>query len=369
MRELRTEDWAATQRTNDRLDRVHELFDRVVPFRGARPLDGIGSLKAKLSIVIVAAVLTSITAVMLALALGLGSLYGVAVALLLALAMVNILARGMTRPLREMTAAADRMAGGDYEQVVAADSADEIGRLGRSFNEMAAHIVELEAQRRDLLANVSHELRTPIAVLQASIENLQDGVGSPDAGTLDVMHRQVTRLGRLVTQLLDLSRLESGMARLQPEPTDLVGVLQHVIDEAMLRVPPPTILFEGPEVTIVDGDAERLHQVFANLLDNAIAHGPANEPVRISVSTRDGRAVVQVVDGGPGIPDAIAARIFDRYVGAAHPNAVSNGLGLAIAHSIVEHHRGTIDIAPPPAGGGCCFEVTLPTAPLIHLTT
>jgi signal transduction histidine kinase len=147
-----------------------------LPFRQLRPLQRIPSLKVKLSILIVAAVGVTIAAGTVGFWLNVRPRFSVAAAVLLALAMVQILARGITTPVREMADAADRMAGGHYDQQVSADGADEIGQLARSFNLMAAHIAELEQQHRDLIANVSHELRTPLAVLQGSLENLIDGV-------------------------------------------------------------------------------------------------------------------------------------------------------------------------------------------------
>src|SRR5581483_3959786 len=132
-----------------------------------------------------------------------------------ALGMVQLLARGMTSPLRDMAAGAREMAAGDYSRRVAASSRDEVGELARAFNVMAAELAETDRIRRDLIANVSHELRTPITALQAGLENLVDGVEPPGPEQLRTMLKQAERLGRLVTQLLDLSRLESGAIPLQ----------------------------------------------------------------------------------------------------------------------------------------------------------
>src|SRR5258705_9582264 len=124
--------------------------------------------------------------------------------------MVQVLARRMTWALREMAAASRAMARGEHDLRVTASSRDEVGELARAFNTMAAELAEVDRMRRELIANVSHELRTPITSLQAMLENMIDGVEEPDAATLAALHRQVQRLGRLVTQLLDLSRLEAG---------------------------------------------------------------------------------------------------------------------------------------------------------------
>ena len=122
----------------------------------------------------------------------------------------------MTSPLREMAAAASAMARGDYDRRVRATSRDEVGELARAFNAMAADLADVERMRRDLVANVSHELRTPIGALQALLENLADGVEPTDPAALRTALAQTERLGRLVEQLLDLSRLESGGLALEP---------------------------------------------------------------------------------------------------------------------------------------------------------
>src|SRR5215213_3194147 len=116
----------------------------------------------------------------------------------------------MTSPLREMAAAASAMARGDYGRRVRATSRDEVGELARAFNAMAAELSDADRMRRELVANVSHELRTPLGALQALLENLADGVEPPDPAALRTALAQTERLGRLVAQLLDLSRLESG---------------------------------------------------------------------------------------------------------------------------------------------------------------
>ena len=129
---------------------------------------------------------------------------------LIALLLARWMARGMTQPLRDMAAAVRRMEVGDYTARVQTSSRDEVGQLAQAFNRMSAELGNLERSRRDLVANVSHELKTPIAAIRAHLENLADGVEEPDPRTLQVMLLQTERLGRLVDQLLDLSRLESG---------------------------------------------------------------------------------------------------------------------------------------------------------------
>lgn len=138
----------------------------------------------------------------------------------------------MTSPLREMATAAKAMAAGNYERRVRATSRDEVGELARAFNAMATQLSEVDRMRRDLVANASHELRTPLSALQASLENAIDGVETPDGMSLRSMHRQVQRLSVLVEQLLDLSRLESGIAPLHRRTFDVTTLLHDAVAEA-----------------------------------------------------------------------------------------------------------------------------------------
>src|SRR5829696_3873856 len=175
-----------------------------------RPLDRLRSIKVKLGVVIVATVAGTVWVLFVGLKLGLSLELRTLLAAVIALAMVQFLARGMTSPLRDMAAAASAMARGDYSRRVRATSRDEVGELARAFNAMAAELGDADRMRRELVANVSHELRTPLGALQALLENLADGVEAPDPAALQTALAQTERLGRLVEQLLDLSELEGG---------------------------------------------------------------------------------------------------------------------------------------------------------------
>ncbi|WP_245721729.1 HAMP domain-containing sensor histidine kinase [Nocardia crassostreae] len=282
-------------------------------------------------------------------------------AMLIALLLSQILAHGMTLPLRQMTAAAKRMAQGDYSHRVRATSRDEVGQLAEAFNQMAADLAAADQQRRDFIANVSHELRTPITALGAVLENLVDGVAEPDPATLRTALAQTERLSLLVSELLALSSIEAGAVRLDLETTPLEPLLKEVVAEAEVMaaaVDRPvrfTIHLADPGL-LVRADSARLHQVLLNLLDNATRHGLAHGEVRIEAHTRPGQVVIEVQDEGPGIPLAERARVFERFARGRTTNG-GTGLGLAIARWIVELHGGTIAVADP----GSRIRVTLPT--------
>jgi signal transduction histidine kinase len=326
-----------------------------------RPLDPLRSIKAKLGVVIVATVAGTVAALVVARDAGLPLGVAVLVAAVLGLAVVQFLARGMTSPLRDMAAAATAMARGDYGRRVRATSRDEVGELARAFNAMASELAGVDRMRRDLVANVSHELRTPIGALQALLENLADGVESPDPATLRTALAQTERLGRLVEQLLDLSRLESGGLALDPVRFGVRELLEQATRECELGDRPVRLkVCVQPGDLLATGDPERMHQVVANLLDNAVRHSPAGGRVWLSAHHDGARTRIEVADEGPGIAAHEAERVFERFYRAdAARNGGGSGLGLAIARWIVDAHGGAIR-AESRDPGGCRMVVELP---------
>jgi signal transduction histidine kinase len=333
-----------------------------------RPLDPLRSIKVKLGVVIVASIGVAYASSVVGSGLGLGLPARVVVATLVALAIVQLLAHGMTSPLREMAAAARAMARGDYSRRVRATSRDEVGELARAFNRMAADLAVVDRQRRDLVANASHELRTPITALQALLENLVDGVEQPDPRTLAVALAQTERLGRLVGQLLDLSVLESGAAALHPEPLPLSEFLAEAVGEAGLTGRGVRLAVDVvPGNLTVNADAARLHQVLANLLDNATRHSPRGGVVTVSARAHGPGVRLCVSDNGPGIPTADRERVFERFSrldGGRSARDGGGGLGLAIAREVVELHGGALAADDNPTGDtpsdGCRMVIDLP---------
>lgn len=331
-----------------------------------RPLDQLTSIKVKLGGLIVGAV--GVTVFVFWFGVRIAHLWpsvaGV-IAAVIALVLIRYLARGMTTPLREMAEAAQAMARGDYTIRVTDTANDEVGRLARAFNRMAAELAETDRVRRDLVANVSHELRTPLTALQATLENLIDGVATADPETLGTMLNQVERLGRLVTQLLDLSRLEAGTVPLDRQDFEVEPLLAHAVREQKLHAPGVEIDMSVDEAHLAaDGDPERVHQVVANLLENAVRHSPAGGAVEVRARRSEHGVTIEVIDEGPGIPEGEASRIFERFYRADSARAASDGgagLGLAIARWIVDLHGGEIhpERREP---HGCRMVVTLPGA-------
>ena len=286
----------------------------------------------------------------------------------IALVVARWLARGMTQPLRDMATAARRLEVGDYSTRVGTESRDEVGQLAQAFNRMSDELEHVEGSRRDLVANVSHELKTPIAAIRAHLENLLDGVERPEPATLQVMLEQSDRLTRLVDQLLDLSELESGDLPLRRETFELAPVVSRVLSEIEMAGHAGRVELRdelGVGLPPVDADAERIHQVLFNLVDNAVRFTPPGGSVTVRAE-RGGDAVrIDVADTGVGIAPEHLPRLFERFYRvdqARSRGAGGTGIGLAIARSVVEAHGGQLR-AESELGRGSTFSFELPAAP------
>jgi signal transduction histidine kinase len=329
-----------------------------------RPLDPVRSIKLKLALLLGASATAGLAYFWYALRST--PIITSGTALLVGLLTSQILAHGMTSPLREMTAAARAMARGDYTRRVRATSRDEVGELALAFNQMAGDLSAADRQRRELIANVSHELRTPITALQGVLENIVDGVADPKPATLRIALHQTERLSRLVTELLDLSRLDAGVQPMHPVTLDVGDFLGSVADEATVTASGGghdiKLLVLPPAAPVtVQADPARLHQVLANLLDNAARHSPPGGTVTLAGRRgEDDRVVIEVGDEGPGIPHSQREAVFDRFTRGDRAFGGGTGLGLAIAQWVVQLHGGTIRVVDPPVGDGCLVRVTLP---------
>lgn len=330
----------------------------------SKPLDQVTSVKVKLGILVAASVLVA------ALVGALGSVGGVPlwlsipVTVALGLGVTQLLAVGMTSPLREMTAAARRMARGDYSSRVTATSNDEVGELARAFNRMAEDLEAVDRQRRELVASVSHELRTPLAALCAVLENLADGVGDPDPVALRTALGQAERLSDLVSDLLDLARVDAGAVTLARSRVDVRALLDRCVAEvtATGREVTYDVVVRPADLT-VDADPRRLHQLIANLLDNASRHSPQGGSVVVVAAEQGSGWRLEVLDEGPGIPAVDRDRVFERFgtLGDTEQAGGGTGLGLAIARWVVDLHGGAIRfLDPEPGHAGARVRVDLP---------
>ncbi|NUO35368.1 MAG: DUF4173 domain-containing protein [Dermatophilaceae bacterium] len=329
-----------------------------------RPLDAVRSIKVKLGLLVAVSIVAAILVSEIGDRAEVPVWLTVPVTVVAALGVTQWLARGMTSPLREMTAAASRMATGDYSQRVTATATDEVGTLSKAFNTMAADLADADRQRRQLVATVSHELRTPLTAQQALLENLVDGVVRPDDAVLRTALAQAERLGALVGDLLDLSRVDGGRVPLALARVDVRGLVDRAVAEAGVSRRGTVHVVDVPEELTVTADAARLHQVLANLLDNADRHSPAGGTVTVSARREGGdRWWLLVADEGAGIPPEDAERVFDRF-GSGDDAGGGTGIGLAIASWVCELHGGSIAALPtPPGERGARIRAVLPRTP------
>jgi two-component system, OmpR family, sensor kinase len=276
------------------------------------------------------------------------------------------------RPLERIGATADAIAGGDLTQRVADDDPrTEVGRLGRTLNSMLDSIERAFAERREserrlrqFVGDASHELQTPLTSVRGYAELFRRGASQrPDdlETTMRRIEAEAARMGVLVDDLLLLARLDEGRP-IERRPVDLTRLVGELVGDARVVEPdrPIELVAEGP--VRLDGDDVRLRQVVGNLLSNARAHTPPGAPVRVSVLAREGEAVVEVADSGPGLTPEHAARVFERFFRADPSRARSSGgsgLGLSIVSAITEAHGGRTEVESVP-GRGSTFRVFLP---------
>ncbi|MDO5739044.1 MAG: DUF4173 domain-containing protein [Ornithinimicrobium sp.] len=313
-----------------------------------RPLDGVASIKVKIALLVALSILTAVVMMQVGRNAGVPWWLTLPVTLAAALGVTQWLARGMTSPLREMTSAAGRMATGDYSTRISATSADEVGALARAFNTMSQDLATSDEQRRQVVATVSHELRTPLAAQRALLENLVDGVVKPSDAALQTALAQSERLSTLVTDLLDVSRLDEGATQLALGDVQVSELLTAAVAEASMgargvqieaRVEPPDLL--------VRGDEARIAQIVVNLLDNAVRHSPVESVVRVLARAEaDAQWSLEVSDEGPGFPPGQQEHLFARF-GVGDDSSGGTGLGLAIARWVAQLHGGTIAALPP----------------------
>lgn len=269
-----------------------------------------------------------------------------AAALTLAVAAAWVITRMLTRPLGVLTSAARAFAGGDRGARAGVRPPGELGELAAAFDDAAEQVQLSERARRQLSADVAHELRTPLAALQAGLEELRDGLAPADAEALARLHDQTLRLGRVVKDLAELSAAEAARLTLHPESVDLTAVVSSAADdyEAPLRAAGLRLARQLGGAAPVHGDAERLHQVVGNLLQNCARHCRPGDEVTLTVQDDPGAGLVRLIvtDTGPGIPPEALPQVFTRFWRSG--TGRGSGLGLAIVASLIEAHRGAVRI-------------------------
>jgi two-component system, OmpR family, sensor histidine kinase BaeS len=276
--------------------------------------------------------------------------------------------RRASTPFGALLEASDKVANGDYSTRIPEAGPSEMNSVVHAFNHMASRLEEAQTRRQNLLADVSHELRNPLTVIQGSLEGMLDGVYQPDEDHLKALLEETQVLSRLVDDLRTLAQAEGGTLQLKKVPADLAELVEEVVAGFLPQAAAANIRLEAhaeADLPLVDLDPQRLHEVFTNLVANALRYTPAGGSIQVQTG-RTGSARLQggssglsvrVSDTGAGIAPQDLAHIFDRFYKGR--DSTGMGLGLAIARSIVEAHGGTITAKSQP-GSGTTLTVTLP---------
>jgi len=285
-----------------------------------------------------------------------------ALATVFAILLGYTLASLFARRIRRLESAAERIAGGRFDEPVVDDAPDELGQLARAFERMRLQLASLDRARRDFIANASHELRTPLFSVGGFLELLTSEELDADTRSefLSETRKQVSRLQKLATDLLDLSRLDAGRLAVARESFDLGAAGELLATEF------------GPRASATDhrielelrnnapalADEERVLQVGRVLVDNALVHTPRGTTITIVVESDNNLARLSVADDGPGIPREAQAHVFDRFFRLDGTVAAGSGLGLAIAREVVGLMGGRIELESRP--GSTTFTLVLP---------
>jgi heavy metal sensor kinase len=300
--------------------------------------------------------------------------FGLAAMVVVSIGGGYLLVRRALAPVDRIAASAAHISLHNLKQrLPVAHTGDELERLSVALNQMIARLEDAVQQNQRFIADASHELRTPLTIMRGELEAIVEGayLASDVQDTAASILEEVERLARIVEGLFAISRLDAGEAQKQTAPFDLANLAISTAEQMCLLAEDKNISItsDAPDEVIVEGDRSRLKQVVVNLLDNAIKYTPEGGKIRLSVHTRDNKAVLEVEDNGIGIPAGAQAHIFERFfrVDKARSRELGGaGLGLSIVKSICAAHGGQVDVRSAD-GQGSRFTVELPLANAVKM--
>ncbi len=297
--------------------------------------------------------------------------YDMLLSLLITVLVSIILSSSLSSGLQSAMRLARAIAAGRMDLRMRDKGWDELGQLGKAFNQMADALQRQEQLRRDLLADVSHELRTPLTAITGCADTLTDGAIREDPAAaehfLRIIQRESARLQRLVTDILELSKLQTGVLNIPLRPLLICPLIEDAVDVARLhaRHEQLTIRYHTPDIArctslMVLGNEDRLAQALRNLLDNARHHTPPEHTITVDVEMDGDTVSIHVQDEGEGIPPENLPWVFDRFyrAGKGDKQSGGTGLGLAIVREIMHVHEGDISVEST-VGVGTTFSLHL----------
>lgn len=289
-----------------------------------------------------------------------GQIRLMAISLLLALGLAAVLgyllARHLSRPLRQLSGAVNNLSDGRYETRAVIETGDEIGRLGKNINQLAETLEKNRSARQRWMADIAHELRTPVAILKGEVEALTDGVRQADERMAVSLGEEIDQLAALVDDLQTLALSDAGALNIRKETVDLSELAGQLAETFRHRMAEREIRLEEhcQAAVMVPGDPQRLRQLFKNLLENSCRYVQAGGRVCLELKHNEADAELILEDSGPGVSDEQLKQLFDRFYraeGSRSRASGGTGLGLSICRNIVEAHGGSIQASHSDLGG------------------
>jgi two-component system, OmpR family, sensor histidine kinase BaeS len=275
----------------------------------------------------------------------------------LSVVVAALLATTFRKPIRQLVKGAQRLEQGQFDARLNMRRGDELGQLALTFDHLAARLEDTELRRRQWVADTSHELRTPLSILGGQIEALQDGVRTATPENLALLRRQVQSLTTLVDELYDLARGDLGQLHYTKSPVNLWRVVAEEAEgfsEKVRSAGLTVVIGAEPARSIVNGDANRIHQVIRNLLENSVRYTAAGGRIEIHGQMTGNELRIDVDDSAPGVPASSLNRLGERFFrveGSRNRQSGGSGLGLALSRQILQAHDGRLEFTASPLGG------------------
>ncbi|MGB5750386.1 MAG: ATP-binding protein [Desulfobacterales bacterium] len=286
--------------------------------------------------------------------------------LLLAAVVAFVLSKHLLAPIKQLTAGTQALSSRQFTRRIDVQSQDELGQLAADFNTMAQTLEKYEQMRQQWISDISHELRTPLSILRGELEGVIDGVREVNREVLESLHAEVLHVSKIVNDLHQLSLADTGALAFKKEPVDPLQILKNILQIFRSRLEQRKIELqddlESDEPVIILGDADRLTQLFSNLLENTLRYADVPARLKIWNNRVQNRLMIYIEDSGPGVPEKSLVHLFDRLYRVEKSRSRSqggSGLGLSICKSIVENLGGEIRAANG-TSGGLRIEIVLP---------